>query len=641
MAKQKIKPIENTPIAAIAEVDKYKFYIPLLLLATAVCYSFSLKCGFVNWDDEAYISLNKYIRDISWDGIKAMFALDAFYGGNYHPLVALTNAIEFALFGENALVFHAVNVLFHVANTYLVFVFINKLCNLKWVAFAVAALFALHPMHVESVIWISERKDVLYSFFYLLALIQYVNYINKKSIAALVFGLVFFLLSLLSKSMAVTLPLVLLCVHWYKSQQIDLKKIIPTLPYFALAFAFGMLTLQSQAAQGYIAENGAIFNLVHRLLFVFYNFSFYIIKLFLPIHLCTLHPFPIPKDGAIPYYFYLAPLVFFALLQFIFKAKKYKPELLFGVGFFIASIIIVVQIIQVGSAVVAERYTYIPYIGLFYIIAFWAYNLKENNTHAISKHINKIGIVILVLFGVLSFIRTMAWENGITLWKDSTEKYPESSHYAWYGLANALNADKQYAEALDAYNKAIGINPAFSSYYLNRSGTKSSLNDKIGAIKDLDQCVLINPKQKEGFYNRGLYLTELNKYAEAIPDFDKAIALDPNYTSSIFLRGLSKKNINDLNGAIADYATVIKLDPNYFNAYNNTGNIYLLQQRFDDALSMYNKGLSINPKDANTVCNKAVAYLNKGDKANACIYFNQAAGLGSKEAQMAIANVCK
>jgi protein O-mannosyl-transferase len=637
--------VETSSTNTIVKSDNSYFkYLAIIILITAGVFSYAASCEIVNWDDEAYINLNKYIKDMSWEGIKNMFALDAFYGGNYHPLVAFTNGVEYSLFGQNAMTFHIGNVIIHLINVILVYIFIKKLSNLPAVALGVAALFAWHPMHVESVIWISERKDVLYSCFYLLAMIAYINFLDSKKAFYLVLGVIWFLLSLLSKSMAVTLPLVLILINWYKNKSFNLKSIMPILPYFALSLAFGLLALKSQEAQGYIADNGAVFTIIQKAMFVFYNIAFYVVKLFIPTHLCTLHPFPIPQEGSIPFIYYVSPLVVVGLGLLIFKHKRYKAELLFGLGFFIASIILVIQIIQVGSAVVAERYTYMSYIGLFYIIVYWLNELYDGKIASLvnfKKMVLPFSMIVLMVFAISSYLRTKVWENGITLWTDATEKYPETSHYGWYGLANALNNNKQSSEALVAYDKAIAINPAFASYYLNRSGAKSTLKDRNGAIADLDISIKLNPKQSQSLYNRGLYRTEINEWQKAINDFDAAIALDPNYLSAIFLRGLSKKNLNDFSGALQDYNRVLQIDPTYSNAYNNSANIFLLQKEYDKAIEIYNKSLSINPKDANAVTNKAVAYLQKGDKQNACIYFNQAAGMGNVEAANAVKNICK
>lgn len=577
--------------------------------------------------------------------------------------MALSNAFEIAFFGDKPGVFHTGNLLLHVANTFLTYIFIKKLSNDNTtVALWVAALFGLHPLHVESVAWISERKDVLYAFFYLLALIQYLNFKKSKNILNYILLVVFFLLSLLSKSMAVTLPIALIAIDYYLDTadggKFQVKSLMNKALLFAMSIVFGLLALKSQAAQGYIAEYDNVYNVGHKILFFFYNIGYYLIAAFLPIKMASLHPFPIPRDGSLPIPFYLAPIIVAAAAYILWKSKHYRRLYIFGLLFLFGTLSVVLQVIQIGSAVVAERYTYIPLLGIFFIVATLLYDGFQGKIAALKSiqvHIPKLMMAIIALCAVASFFRLEVWRDGEALWRDNTTKYPESNHYGYYGLANAISAkgtkameakdtilgQKLYYESLEAFNKAIEINPGFSSYYLNRSGTLSAVGKKEEAIKDLDICVRLNNKSSQGYYNRGLYKTDKNEFASAIKDFDSSLSIVPNYTQALFLRALSKKNVGDINGAIADYKAVLAVDPNFPNTHNNMANIYTLLKDYDNAIVYYDLGLKLNPADGNAMHNKAAAYYNKGDVQNACIFFNQAAKLGNPQAIDAIAHICK
>jgi protein O-mannosyl-transferase len=374
-----------------------------------------------------------------------------------------------------------------------------------------------------------------------------------------------------------------------------------------------------------------------------YNIAFYIVKL-IPFHLSALHPFPIPQDGMLPNIFYAAPILLALITWMVFKSKQYKHLYLFGFAFFIASISIVLQAVQVGSAVVAERYTYVPYVGLFFIIStivYDAYCGKNNFLTSLQSKIPAIMLGIFAILAIISFIRLDIWKDGETMWQDTTSKYPETNHYAYYGLGNALNTKKDYPASLEAYNKAIAINPGFSSYFLMRSGAYSGLNKMPEAIADLNKCISLDKKSIQAYYNRGLYRTNMNDYAPAVKDFDTALTIDPLNTQCWFLRGLSKKNTGDLQGALLDYNKVIQLDSKFPNLYNNLANVYTSLQQYDNAINYYKQAIQQNPQDNMAIMNMAVTYLNKGDKTSACNYLKQAASMGNANAGTALKEICK
>jgi protein O-mannosyl-transferase len=634
-------------------------YLPCVVVAfTAICHFVGIFNGFVNWDDELYLITNEAIRTLDAESIQKMFALTSVYGGNYHPLVALSNAIEYSIVGLDPQLYHIINLGLHLINTFLVFIFIKKLTRGNVVVAAiVSALFGVHPMHVESVAWLSERKDVLYSLFYLLAMNSYMKFKEGRGAIQIVMALVFFLLSLLSKSMAVTLPVVLIAIDYFYDEEFKIAKQLNKLPFFALSLIFGLLTIQTQTAQNYVGAYN--YNFIEKLLISSYALCYYIVKMFLPIQLSTLVPFP--RTG-IPTLYYLAPLGVIALAVLSFKLKGELGKLLrFGLWFYVGSIFIVLQFVSVGAAVVCERYTYMPYIGLFFIVAMMAYNYMQQHPEK-AKLVKVASIAIIALLGAASFIRTQVWKDGVTLWKDTTQKNGETADYAWYGLGNALNEQyKNYVaenyprgvpnpmpadvaekrkEILDAYNTAVKINDSFPNYLLNGAAAKSDFGLRQEALKDYDKAILLNPNFDQALYNRGIMRNENGDYAGAIADYTTSLKVKPTF-QTYFNRAVSYKAMNRFDEAIADYKKVIEINPEFINAYTNLGNVFFGIKQYEQALIYYNRALAKQPKDANSLRNRGAVYLSMGNKQLACADFEAAAANGSEPAKQDIMYLCK
>jgi protein O-mannosyl-transferase len=674
MAKNKQQQIAK-PVAPVQQAAKVavevssqntipawlKFAPIIVLIVTALAHFVGLGNGWVTLDDELYLINNQSIRTLSAESIAEMFKLSSSYGGNYHPLVELSNAIEFSLFGDDWQKYHILNWLLHIANTYLVFVFIKLLSkgNIA-VAGAVALLFGIHPMHVESVAWLSERKDVLYSFFYLLALISYLRYKANGKMLFFVLTAVAFVLSCLSKSMAVTLPVVLMGIDYYYDEKFELKSSLKHLVFFAISLVFGLLALKTQSDQNYIGAYN--FNILQKILISCYAFVYYIIKMFAPINQCVLVPFE--REGLSTMY-YLAPLAVAGIAFLLYKAKGLTAKVLrFGFWFYLGSIFIVLQFVSVGAAVVCERYTYMPYIGLFFALCMWCYNAISDSTHllhGLRKMFLPLMCIIAIAFAAATHMRTQVWKDGTTLWKDGTSKQPQSD-YSWFGLGNSLKNDysrmlaerypngvpnpqpadvvEQQKEIIAAYNTCLSINNTMPNYLINSSVAKSEFGDKKGALAELDKAYSVKPQDDQVLFNRGGVRRDLGDLKGSIEDYTALINLKPQYANAYFQRAISYKTINQFDAAIADYQKVIAIDSKFNNVYTNLGNVYFAKQDMPTAIQFYNKELAVSPKDANSLRNRGVANFAMGKKQEACADLQAAASLGHGGAAEDIKHLC-
>jgi protein O-mannosyl-transferase len=663
------KPVaapSNQQTTTVVPSTKYSSWLRLaplvVLLLTVVAHCTGLFNGYVNLDDELYLINNKAITSLDIDSIVKMFSFDSVYGGNYHPLVALTNAIEYSLVGLDFKLYHAVNLAFHLANTYLVFIFIKKLSqgNVA-VAGVVSLLFGIHPMHVESVAWLSERKDVLYSFFYLLAIVAYLRYKETAKAKYVVLSLIVFVLSLLSKSMAVTLPVVLMAIDYYYDNGIKMREQLNKLPFFALSLAFGLLTIKTQTDQHYIGAYN--FNLIEKLVISSYSAVYYIVKLFVPAELCCMIPFP---KGGLPIVYYFATAGFAGILAASYFIKgKFATLIRFGLWFYLGSIFVVLQFVSVGAAVVCERYTYMPYIGLFFVLAMLGHIVNTAQTGVlvrIKPVLLPMLIFVTVAFTYLSFERNKVWYNGVTLWEDATAKQGDVADYAWFGLGNALKSEydvtvkerfpagmpsavpadlqEMRVQILAAYKKCIDLNSEFPNYLVNAAAAQGEFGDKKASLAALDRAIQLKPDYEQALFNRGVTRNEVGDYAGSVSDYTSALKVNPLYIQALFNRGLSYKALGNLDAAVKDYEAVIAMDKTFNNVLTNLGNVYFAKQDFGKAIIYYEQQLAITPKDANTLRNRGVCKHGMGKRNEGCADLQQAAALGSANAAQDIKYLC-
>ena len=564
----------------------------LILIITILVYSKVTKLDFVaNWDDNLYVINNPHIHSLNSEGIKDISK--AYVAGNYHPLTLLSLALEMKFFKLNAKGYHLDNLILHLLNVLLVFILFKKLSSKKVIPLVIAFLFALHPFHVESVAWIAERKDVLYAFFYLLSLIFYINYLDGKN-EKLNYILTFlmFVLSCLTKSMAVTLPVVLILFDIWKGRKFSWKW-IDKLPFFILSILFGIVAIKAQASSGAIYES-LPFSWFQRLFLVSYGIVFYLYKLILPLNLCVTHFYP-GKEG-LSVIQYLSPLILLGLAVAVYFLKKHRKVLVFGFLFFLITVSVVIQLIPVGFYIVAERYSYIPYLGLFFIIAYFIQLIIDKK----SKFKNEV-IVVFVIFGLFYIYQTYnridVWQNGITLFTDAVEKNPDKS-IVYQTRGNEYLRIGNNHKAIQDFSEAVKLLPTYGDAFHNLGVAKYNLKDYAGAIQAYDHAISLQPKNPNVYYSRGLAKFETTDIKGALEDFNKVEKLAGNYMDVYNYLGASKGKLDDLDGAIAEFDLAIKSDPKNANAWFNRGNVWFLKFQQYHSKEFLNKAVSDYQKAA-------------------------------------------
>lgn len=616
---------------------KQWFAVLFLGILTFIVFFPSLKCEFTNWDDGTYVTENPMIWKLDATAIKEIFSTPVSL--NYHPLTMLSLAIDYNIGKLNPYSYHLHNVLLHILNTLLVFVFMRMFVQ-KYnqrvsvgqfqpgpynVAFIVAVFFAIHPMHVESVTWIAERKDVLYVFFFFLSLIFYLRYRDSKKISVMVFCFLFFLCSCLSKGMAVVLPVVLVLIDWFLGETKTIRQILESTVkkwyFFLLSITFGVIAFNIQS-QGAIASIET-FSFFQRLTFGCYGFIMYIYKLFLPINLSAFYPYPFTDEaGNVPAIYYLSPVIVLTVAAIILFVRKKQEDvgkvLIFGFAFYFITIALVLQFISVGAVIMADRYSYLSYVGPFFIIGYFFDYARKFLSSSGSTMLAAILIIAVGVFSFLTHERTKVWTNAETLWTDAMNQFPfveiayenrgiyykdhnqldkmlkdyefvtqnlrSKNEKIWSNLGNLYGLQKKFDKSLEAYSKAIEYNPANGSTYLNRAITLSMMGKHAESIPDYNKSQELEPNVALTYKNRAYTFMLLGQFDKSISDYDKALELYAYDTLSYLNRGISKFNAKMYPQALQDFSKYISLVPTNPQAYYNVSLAYQNMNMFTEAL---------------------------------------------------------
>lgn len=543
------------------------FWLIAILLVTIIAYLPAFNNGFTNWDDGKYITKNPFIQELSWQNIKIYFS--EIYFGIYHPLTLLSLSIDFQVAEFNPWIYHFNNIILHLINTALVYWFILLLIRRLDMAIIIAALFGVHTLHVESVAWVATRKDVLYTMFFMASLVLYLKYlkINHVSNTGLkvqkifsskfyILSLFLFLFSLMSKGLAVSLSVTLIAIDYLHERKILSRQVIfEKIPFFILSIVFGIISIIAPSSAGTFADV-ALYNFYERFLLICYGFGQYLFKLVYPFKLVTFYPYPFKPDEHIPWEFWLYPILILGLiLTFIYAFKKNR-QVTFGFIFFVVNIFLVLQFLPIGGYVMADRYTYIPSIGFYFILALGFIKLIHliqinklsiKSTKSLTFGLKTLLFGYIILLSVLTFNRCKVWNNSISLWDDVLSKHPNTAR-AWINRGDANNDMKNYSEAIKDFDNAIRIEPYFFSVsYLNRGRAKGNIGDYSSALEDFNKSIQLDPNDPQAYFNRGLTFGILGKKLIAISDFSKAIELDPYFSIAYFYRGLARVETGSKN----------------------------------------------------------------------------------------------
>ncbi len=529
------------------ERQKIFIYIILSLVTLAVFWQVN-HYDFIDFDDHIYVKENTQVTSgITLDGLRWAFSPDsAKQTGLWHPLTWLSLMLDYHLFGLNAGLFHMTNLLLHIMSTLLLFWLFNRMNGSVHQSAFIASFFAIHPLHVESVVWIAERKDVLSAFFWILTLCMYVYYTEKPILKRYLFVLFSFILALMSKPMVVTLPVIMILLDYWPLKRFELKKghmilwqAQEKIPLLLLSLGFSMVTLCAQFRPD---ERNLNFSLIDQFVNVPVALLTYLEKILFPHNLAVFYPFStqISSGQAMG-----ASLFILIISLTIIVMVKRMPFFFTGWLWYIITILPVIGIIQIGEHAMADRYTYLPSIGISVMLAWGVpFFLRSGDTQKTILFSSSIAFLVVLAF--LSWMQCHYWKNAKEIWNHALQ-VTKHNYIAHQSVASALFAEGKYEEALFHSNEAIRLYPVFS----------------------------------KGYNTRGLVYFKLGQYQQAIKDYNEVIRLEPNYADAFNNRGVAHLHLGQYQQAIKDYNTAIKIEPHYADAYNNRGLAHFLQAEND------------------------------------------------------------
>ena len=561
----------NQP-SAKKNVFRALFYCGIIAGITFFAFSPTLRNGFTNWDDEGYVVENPDIKGCTLHHAGKVFS--SIYVGNYQPLTMLSYMGEFRFFQLNPVVYHCTNLLLHIVNCLLVFALMYGLSGKQSTGLLVALLFAVHPLRVESVAWIAERKDVLSAFFYFLSLLLYLSYLKKKGRKYYGFCLLSLALSLLSKPLAVSQPFVLLLIDYLNNRTIDKKNLLEKVPFFAIAALFAGITILTQKGPGPIPEYSSL-SPITRVCAPFYGMVFYVVKSIIPLHLSAFYPFPARLDESMNMMLLASFFLAVGAAAAIYYHRGRSRKLVFGSLFFLITALPMLQIVRVGDAIVAERYTYIPMLGVYYIFAeLYGYLLggKLLDGKAIQGLLSAGVGMSLIIFTCMTHQRCGVWKDSLKLWGDVINKFPCAVAYTHRGLAYSVAHDND--RAIQDYARAITLDSAYAPAYNDLGVAYKDKGDFDRAIEEYTQAIRFYPRYARAYGNRGIAYKDKGDIVRAIEDYSRAIALNPGFAAAYNNRGVAYNGRGDHDRAIKDLTQAIMINPEYAMAYYNRGLAY-------------------------------------------------------------------
>jgi tetratricopeptide (TPR) repeat protein len=512
--------------------QKPAFYL-IIICVTFISFYPCLNNGFVNWDDQELLTNNQSVQHPSLQNIGRLFT--RFYCGTYIPLTLMSFAAEHRLFKDNPAPCHALNIILHVANALLVLWLVSLISKNPWVAFIAALIFAVHPLRVESVAWIAERKDVLFAFFYLLAIITYIYYAGRARLLLYFASLACFILALFAKGIAATLPFVLLLFDYFQNRR-GRVIIMNKLPYFAFAVLFTVIAISAQKTLP-----GHSFPFFKNIFIMSYVLLFYIGKTIFPLGLSPLYPFPTTIVSKMPWQFLLAPIILIIITVSVIVASRRSKMIASGCLFFLLTILPVMQFIPVaGPEIAANRYTYIPSIGLILIFASavpWIYQKMKTAARPLAFLPATLVALMVILLAFTTMERCGIWKDSLTLWSDVIKKYPDFPH-AYTMRAQAQADEGNFEMAVADYTRALDINPWFSAALQGRGNLLLKIGDFSGAVADYSRVLEINQKLVGAYVNRGNAYSALGQFDPALDDYNRALVIEPYNNNAIYNRAV-------------------------------------------------------------------------------------------------------
>jgi tetratricopeptide (TPR) repeat protein len=658
----------------------------LLAVTTLAVFLQVARHDYVNYDDSDYITANAHVESgLKWANV--VWAFKTGHASNWHPLTWMSHMLDIQLFGEKPVAQHLVSLGFHIVNTLLLFLVLRRMTGATWRSGMVAALFALHPLHVESVAWISERKDVLSAFFFLLTLGAYARYVECRrqnaegrmgqpdadakhqasrftfhvsrfkrvpASAWYLLALVCFALGLMSKPMLVTLPFVLLLLDFWPLRRMQraegerqnhaalaaphiprrsrqssiadgqsqiLLLLLEKVPFFLLAAASSVVTFIVQRKGGAVSTS---LSLGARVANAVVSYMRYIGKMLWPRHLSVLYPHP----GHWPAWEVAASAVsVLAVSAAVILLARRRPYLAVGWLWFCGTLVPVIGLVQVGIQSMADRYTYLPLIGLF-IMLVWGIAEMVPERPWRAEVLGAVGVFSLAACALLTARQVQIWQDSAALFGHAV-RVTRDNYLAYNNLGFYLSGLGKKEEAMENYRMSLKINPAYEDALNNVGYALAGQKKYSEAIPLYEAALRIRPNHAEVHNNLGNALSETGKIDEAIQHYLIALKQNPDHAEAHNNLGIALAMKGKLDEAVAHFQAAIRSKPNYASAHSNLGNAFAVQHKLDEAIREYREALRLKPDDAQAHNNLGNVLAEQGKMAEAITYYREALRLNA------------
>jgi len=637
-----------------------------LIILTVVTFEQVRTCAFINLDDGAYITANRPIQDgltlksVTW-------AFKTIHTGHWHPLTWLSHMLDCQLYGLEPSGHHLTNLVFHIANTLLFFLVLRRMTGALWGSFFVAALFALHPLRVESVAWVAERKDVLSTFFWMLTMWAYIRYVEQAKLHRYLLALLFFVLGLMSKPTLVSLPFVLLLLDYWPlgriqlppssmnlsspsskptntSDQVSLalRLIREKAPFFLLSAASSILTVFTVERAGAIKHIPFETRIANTLV----SYVSYIIKMFWPRNLAVFYPY----QETLPMWKVVGSGLFLVSISIlVIRAARKHPYLVVGWFWYIGTLVPVIGLVQAGNQAMADRFTYVPLIGLLIMITWSLKDIFAGWRHRTVALSISVGLLLSLLM-IVTKEQLKYWQNDVMLFEHSlavtsnnfiihdtlgvsltrqgriqeaivhhTEALRIAPDFAkgHFNLGVALEQQGRAQEAAVHYVEALRIKPDFVEAHNNLGVLLARQGKTQEAITHYTQALRIKKDYANAHCNLAIALAEQGKTQEAIVHYTEALRIAPDFAQAHFNLGVILLNQGKIQEAIFHHVEALRIKPNLAEAHNNLGVLLARQGKIQEALAHFSEAVRLQPDFVGAHINLGFGYLMIGDKVSA------------------------
>jgi len=606
----------------ILEKDYFILICIVLTLLTFGAFERVRHNEFVDYDDDALITENPHVSTgLTQENIRWAFAFsEEGHCGNWHPLTSLSYMLDCQLFGLKPAWHHLTNLFFHIVNTLLLFAVLKRMTGTLWQSAFVAAAFALHPLHVEPVVWAASRKDVLSTMFWLLTMAAYLRYVKAPDVSRYLLTLLSFALALMAKSMVVTLPFVLLLLDYWPLQRLklsaldghtasaddnrsatDVRKaacrlVAEKIPFIFLAIILSIITLRMQSSAGAVQS----MRLTQRMAIAVVSYCQYLIKMVWPANLAVLYPLP-----NVVYISSLSAnlIVLVALTVVAVYYRRCRPWFLMGWLWYLGTLVPVIGVVKVGVAAIADRYTYLPSIGLFIIVAWAAAELFSRWRYG-KLLLTALAVVILSAWTVCTWFQVAYWRDDITLYEHTLD-VTENNFVMHHNLGVILTDQGRFEEAAVQFRQALRINPRLYDAHNNLGMILFEQAKYDEAAAHFNEALRIKPDFHNARQNLGIVYVAQGKLEQAAEQFQEALRLKPdwpqihNKLAVVFLR------LGRLDDAITHYEYSVELEPDQPDVHKELGMLFLQQSDFERVIFHWQKALDLQPQSIELMNNLA------------------------------------